>query len=733
MINTAQKWWYGPVLCLSVTLSTGTVAAPLAGRSPVHHDISVVLSPADHAISASDTIHFGTPRSSYVFALHAGLELSVQSPGVTLKQASRDRCSIPESVASAACYEAVFNLPGDRLALKYSGGIFHPLTQQHGESRVSEVTEGVIANDGVFLDAYSRWYPVVAGELLTFALDVEISAGWDVISQGERTVHSLDSARSRIVWQALQPQDDIYLVAGRFHEYATTHGDIAVQVFLRTADAALAKQYQEVGTGYLAMYQQLIGPYPYRKFAVVENFWETGYGMPSFTLLGPRVMRFPFILHASYPHEILHNWWGNGVYVDYEKGNWSEGLTAYLADHLIREQGGGGAEYRRAALQKYVDYVAANNEFPLASFTGRHSSASEAIGYGKTMMVFHMLRQRMSDDSFRMALRRFYTDNRFRRATYDDLRRAFEATTGWRYGRFFDQWVQRTGAPEIRVNDLRVTRAGGGYRLEFELEQTQPGEHYDLHVPVAVTLDGIEPAHQARIVMEGRSIRVRYAFAERPVRVDIDPEFDLFRQLALDERPAAFSQIFGAERLLIVLPEKASAPMRRAYQALAKAWPVESGSRQEIRWDNELSALPDRSAVVVVGRENRFRDQVLRLVDATMDAQGHLDIGERRHAAEDLSVALVVTDEKRGHAPLMWLASDTDAALPGLLRKLPHYGKYSYALFNGVEPTNTDRGVWPVKASSMSVVVPYDGETGAAVSRGRLKARDPLIDGSVAP
>ena len=84
----------------------------------------------------------------------------------------------------------------------------------------------------------------------------------------------------------------------------------------------------------------------------MENFWETGYGMPSFTLLGQQVIRFPFILHSSYPHEILHNWWGNGVFVDYAGGNWCEGLTAYLADHLIAEQRGQGAEHRRAILQR---------------------------------------------------------------------------------------------------------------------------------------------------------------------------------------------------------------------------------------------------------------------------------------------------------------------------------------------------------------------------------------------
>src|SRR5688500_19255178 len=131
------------------------------------------------------------------------------------------------------------------------------------------------------------------------------------------------------------------------------------------------------------MYGEMIGPYPYGTLALVENFWETGYGTPSFTLLGPQVVRFPFILHPSWPHELLHNWWGNGVFV--VGGNWCEGLTAYLADHMVNEQNGKGDEYRRTTLQKYEDFVAADpaRDFPLAQLGNRFSAASEAVGYGK--------------------------------------------------------------------------------------------------------------------------------------------------------------------------------------------------------------------------------------------------------------------------------------------------------------------------------------------------------------
>jgi len=152
--------------------------------------------------------------------------------------------------------------------------------------------------------------------------------------------------------------------------------------------------------------------------------------MPSFTLLGSQVLRLPFLLRSSYPHEILHNWWGNSVYPDYDDGNWSEGLTAYLADHLGAEQRGRGAEYRRGVLQKYSDYVSDDRDFALTQFRSRHGSSTEAVGYGKSAMFFHMLRLAMGDDSFRAGLSDFYAANTFKRAGYSQLRRSFERASG---------------------------------------------------------------------------------------------------------------------------------------------------------------------------------------------------------------------------------------------------------------------------------------------------------------
>ncbi|MCB9248577.1 MAG: hypothetical protein H6613_08530 [Ignavibacteriales bacterium] len=109
---------------------------------------------------------------------------------------------------------------------------------------------------------------------------------------------------------------------------------------------------------------------------------------------------------------------GNSVYIDFDKGNWCEGLTAYMADHLIKEQRGQAGEYRRSTLQKFTDFVNDGNDFPLSKFLSRHDGSSEAIGYGKSLMVFHMLRNLVGDENFTKSLQVFNRNNKFKKSFF---------------------------------------------------------------------------------------------------------------------------------------------------------------------------------------------------------------------------------------------------------------------------------------------------------------------------
>ncbi len=82
------------------------------------------------------------------------------------------------------------------------------------------------------------------------------------------------------------------------------------------AVAGLADGYLDDTRRYLELYGEEIGAYPFTEFSVVASPLPTGFGMPTLTYIGAEVLKLPFIRATSLGHEVLHNWWGNGVYVD---------------------------------------------------------------------------------------------------------------------------------------------------------------------------------------------------------------------------------------------------------------------------------------------------------------------------------------------------------------------------------------------------------------------------------
>jgi len=721
-----MKNWFAVVALawLSATAQAGEL---------IEHRLEVELYPEAHRLSVKDTIVLPEGHSGPVaFRLHPGLEPRVLDPGVVVERArlrELARWVGDESAGPISAEYFEIDLPSGvrQFTLQYEGSIHHPVRDQRQEyARSFGVSPGLIGPEGVFLAGTSLWYPQIDAPGISFHLDVRLPAGWRSVSQGERLRQSLQPESTEEAWSEASSQEEIYLIAAPYSEYRQAGAGVEAMVFLRSPDAGLARKYLDATVRYVEMYRELIGPYPYSKFALVENFWETGYGMPSFTLLGPKVIRLPFIIVSSYPHEILHNWWGNGVYVDYGSGNWSEGLTSYLADHLLKEQRGEGADYRRVTLQGYADYVREGKDFPLTEFRARHSSSTQAVGYGKSLMLFHMLRREIGDSAFVEGLRRFYREHRYRTAGFADLEKSFSAAASRSLEGFFDQWVKRTGAPVLRVAGARAEAEGEGYRLTGTLEQVQGGAAYALSVPLAVTLEGEPQAWETRIDLRGERTRFELLLPGRPLRLDVDPDFDVFRRLDRDEIPPALSQALGAERALIVLPGLAPAGLLESYRGLAATWGRGRTGGFEVTLDSEIETLPPDRAVWLLGWENRFRPILTEALGAYPFSDGKEGLVIAGEQIDSATHSVVAAGRHPGNPDqaLVWVASANAAAVPGLARKLPHYGKYSYLAFAGDEPTNTLKGQWPVVASPL--VVQLAGAEKGGVPAAKRATREPL-------
>ncbi|TXH68987.1 MAG: hypothetical protein E6Q83_11760 [Thiothrix sp.] len=540
---------------------------------------------------------------------------------------------------------------------------------------------------GVYLDANSRWYPTATNSLHTFELTAELPKDWVSLSQGEQV---------QTTWREIQPQQTIYFLAGPFKVYSEAGKYATAQVYLQTADDALAKQYLTATHQYVEAYSKQLGAYPYRKFATVESCWETGWGMPSFTLLGSKVMRLPFILTSSFPHEIVHNWWGNSVYVDSSQGNWSEGLTAYLADYQLSAGKGEGMKYRRDTLQKYASFTSHFQDFPLRAFQTRHDQTTQAVGYGKSLMLFHMLKQQIGRDAFEQGLQRLYKDYAFKAASFSDLQAVFSQVSGQDLQVFFKQWLERTGAPQLVLGEHQLSTPDGKAQVSLALQQIQAGEPYQLKIPVVAGFkDGSTQTQWLDMIRAQQKFELSYA--QKPVALGVDPEFELMRLPAADEVPAALNVLYNAEPKTFVIARQVPAGMELAWEDAITAF--SRGDKPKQQYDD--APLPEDGIVVLLGGDNKA------LSDLLERAKQPFKLSETAYTLNSVnytcglhSLALSLT---AGKQQLVLLDATTPEALQQLINKLPHYGKYSYVLFNSATGENVAKGQWEVTDSPLTL------------------------------
>jgi len=597
------------------------------------------------------------------------------------------------------------------LAVTYGGTVYDSLRAPGAEyQRGFETTSGLIDLRGVFLNGGSLWYPRRFDPPCPFELRAQVPEGWLTVSQGRWVVggDSLDATRAAlppggaVLWDSPEPMDEVYLIAGPYRLHEEQHGPVAIQTFTYgNDDEDLCRRYLAATRDYLDLYSQQIGPYPFAKFALVENFWQTGYGMPSFTLLGSTVIRLPWIVSTSYGHEILHNWWGNSVFVAAGQGNWCEGLTAYGADYLYKERESAeeARDYRRTALQGYLDYVRTGRDFPLTEFRERHTAASEAIGYRKSMMVFHMLRRHVGDELFWRGLGEFYRRYRFQMASWKDLLGVFASLTHEDLLPFHDQWIARAGAPELTLQGAeRQPRPDGGTDLTFRLTQTEPC--YTLEVPVRVTY--VDRAPEAwTVTIDGPRFVETRPLAGRLRSLEIDPDFDLFRRLHRGEAPAAISQLMGADSLTVIVSAGEAAPLRDAYRQAAAA--LSASIPTTIRDDDALAPADVHAGCTWVMGEPAGSARLPELLPrgVVIDAHG-FTVGGQRYDRAGHTLVLALPHPGAPAEALGWMLSADPAAAVAIGKKLMHYGKYSYLVFAGTE--NVAKGVWDVERSPLKVV-----------------------------
>ncbi|WP_246014597.1 M1 family metallopeptidase [Geomonas oryzae] len=505
-------------------------------------EIRVVLDPARHELSGATVLTFTGA------AKKARLGLAPAARIESVRDAAGEK--VPWRFDSGSL---TLDLAGRAKAVTVSWrvSLHDEVSRNPAAEDPSYGVNASIGEEGTFLGGGALWYPVPEQVPQSRTVRIEAPAGIEAVTFGVRLSRETLGGVTRSVWREARPVGILSLCAGPYVIEEREVAGIKLYSYLSRDNAALAPRYLDAVARYLPMYQELFGPYPFEKYAVVENFFPTGYGFPSFTLLGGSVIRLPFIVDTSLPHEIAHSWWGNGVDVDAAEGNWCEGLVTYLADYLLKERRSAaeGSDYRRQLLIDYASLVTPQNDFPLTSFAGRSDPASRAIGYGKAAMVFHMIRRRIGDEAFFAGLRQVARERMYRDASWSDLLRAFSERSGADLS-FFRSWLTRPGGPRLALADVTLRRDGKGWRVSGVVRQSAP--FFAVELPLGLESAGGATTEVVRIdAREATPFTLSSATA--PGRLLLDPGAELFRILAKDEIPATVNSVKGSTRLMGVV------------------------------------------------------------------------------------------------------------------------------------------------------------------------------------
>lgn len=417
--------------------------------------------------------------------------------------------------------------------------------------------EEQISSAGIVLD--DAWYPVVRGSY-RYRLRAVLPEGWQAISEADavRREPVPDGVRQEFLFShSLPDQEGISLVASdRFVVSHRKYRDIDLYTYFLPGDAGHAGRFLDKAAEYLARFEHRLGPYPYRRFSIVEHIPAGAHSLPTYVVLGRDDIRAEAWEDTSLDHEIAHQWLGNTVFTDYSSGNWSEGLTLYVADYLSSEAAGRGWECRRRILAGYGNNIPAGKATPLAEFIDRDDNrAAKFVGYGKSAMVFHMLRRELGDARFFAGLRRFVAEHRFREASWHDIRKSFEAAAGRPLDWFFAQWVWRAETPQLDIASIEARKlSGGAVDVEAVITQSAQGQersNFRLHVPVVWRFADGRSVRETVAVSGERKV-LRRTFPDAPVEIALDEEFDVFRTLQDAEYPPTIERLLTRERILYV-------------------------------------------------------------------------------------------------------------------------------------------------------------------------------------
>ena len=641
------------ILLFSLICLLGIFTAPSPGQSaqPPICNLKVTFVPDKHLLNGVATVEIGAGQ---------GLALVLDGLNIDTITLINNGHEITLPQPPATTHLDLANDPFDRTLTIHYHIIIPPGSLDNLLNR-----QGITLTD--------RWHPLPLKKML-FNLHVQLPKGFSAISETDQL--PLKQA-GEVRFSFSQPVHAIHLAAGPYVvRELKIRDDLRISSWFFNEDATLSEAYLKSAASHI-LQMEALSPFPYGHYAIVANRLPSGLGMPTFTLLGQQALRLPFIKDTATAlrHEITHSWFGNGIHVASDSGNWAEGLTSFLAELNSCEDAATAQDQRKQVIINYLSHVHQGTAIALQDFhSPSHrqplADAVRGVGYQRGAMLFHELRLRLGETLFNQGLRRFIDNHLYQSASWQDIKNAFASVADEDISPFFEQYLERLDLPRISASEIENTAMEGRSRLNFILEQ-HTETPYDMVVPLMVRTGNQELYFQRRINQIKTEITLH--LPDPATELIIDPGHDLLRHLERRELPPVLSRFLGAPQKTVIVSDgqwQRFAPLLDHFSN--DQWNIISAA---VATNRELS----NPALLFLGSDNSAYRSLFGPPAPLTDG---FTLNVRQHPLQPTGITVIVDSQS---------IDETRAAT----NKLSHYGRYSHLSFN--QGRNANKSIQPTE------------------------------------
>lgn len=280
----------------------------------------------------------------------------------------------------------------------------------------------------------------------------------DKIGHGYSSKNITHKPGDRLTWHFVAPEvHDFMWAADRDyqHDVVKVDDNLDLHFFYQTDTLAnVWKQMEPLAARAFKIMNEQFGRYPYKQYSVIQG-GDGGMEYPMATLITGRLN-----LHALTSvtvHESIHSWFQGVLGTNESKYPWmDEGFTTYAQNIVMNELFPAKGDPQRSATTSYRSLVKSGIEEPLTTHADHYNTnkAYSIASYNKGAVFLNQLNYIIGKEIFQRAIKRYYSEWKFKHPNPTDLKRIMEKESGLELDWFWENFVGTTKTIDYGIREV---------------------------------------------------------------------------------------------------------------------------------------------------------------------------------------------------------------------------------------------------------------------------------------